>query len=64
MLDIKNFTTDKDAIATFGNAEIEILNDYFEEIMSSKGCDTTKILGEWIRLKLDVNKHHKMLDTS
>ena len=48
-LDIKNFTTDKDALATFGNAEMEILIDHFEEIMLTKGCDTTKILGEWIR---------------
>ena len=61
MLDIKNFPTDKDALATFGNAEMEILINHFEEIMLSKGCDTTKILGEWIRLKVDVNDHHKRL---
>ena len=61
VLNIKNFPTDKDALATFGNAEMEILIDHFEEIMLTRGCDTTKILGEWIRLKVDVNDHHKRL---
>ena len=61
MLDIKNFPTDKEVLADFGNAEIEIMIDHFEEIMLSKGCDATKILAEWILLKLDVNKHHKKL---
>ena len=61
VLDIKNFPTDKDALAAFGNAEIEILIDRFEEIMLSKGCDTTKILVEWICVKLDINDNHKRL---
>ena len=61
MLDIKNFPTDKEVLATFGNAEIEIMINHFEEIMLLKRCDTTKILAEWICLKLDVNEHHKKL---
>ena len=29
--------------------------------MLSKGCDTTNILVEWIRVKLDINDNHKRL---
>ena len=56
VLDIKNFPTKKDAPANFGT-----LTNHFEMVMLSKGCDTNKILGEWICLKLDINDHHKKL---
>lgn len=48
-------------LRTFPLTKTRLLRLNSSQIVLSKGCDETKILSEWIRLKLDLNERHKRL---
>ena len=44
-------------LASYGDAEIQLLADYYQDHLSSAGCECDQIVREWSAVKRNVSLH-------
>lgn len=54
-----NYPNDRDALLNYGNDHIETLVAQFRPLLLKNDVDIDSIPKEWIRVKLDISRHHR-----
>lgn len=57
VLDPDVWPKDSVELASYGDAEIQLLADYYQDYLSSAGCECDQIVREWSAAKRNVSLH-------
>ena len=61
ILEVGHWPNDDDELAVFGEEEINVLSEHFNQLLEKNDFDREEALSEWLDLKVELKNNHRNL---